>query len=261
MPDAVASLRRIAASDGLPATVVIQPQLSSHGEVFVGLKGASELGPVVAFGLGGVFVEVLRRVSGRLAPLDAQDAEEMIAEFDDLGVADGFRGSPPWNRSLARRGAGEGGPACRRWSGLDRVIGPQPARTDRRRLRSRRLRLLRRPRAPWLSPARLSSSTAPSSEKRIRPDPPYLAGLEVISYDRRGHGLRWREGPASLEGDIQELLSIIGDLPATVIGHSLGGLVVLGAALLTGLSCSAPSASTRLPSHGATGGPTATGPR
>jgi hypothetical protein len=100
LPDAVASLRRIAASDGLPATVVIQPQLSSHGEVFIGLKGASELGPVVAFGLGGVFVEVLRRVSGRLAPLDAQDAEEMIAEFDDLGVADGFRGSPPWNRSL-----------------------------------------------------------------------------------------------------------------------------------------------------------------
>jgi pimeloyl-ACP methyl ester carboxylesterase len=60
---------------------------------------------------------------------------------------------------------------------------------------------------------------------------PYLAGLEVISYDRRGHGLRWREGPASLEGDIDDLLSMIGELPATVIGHSLGGLVVLGAAL------------------------------
>ena len=65
---AVTCARRIAAADGLPATVVVQPQFSSHGEVFIGLTGASELGPIVAFGLGGVFVEVLHRVSGRLAP-------------------------------------------------------------------------------------------------------------------------------------------------------------------------------------------------
>ncbi len=99
LPEAVSALRRIAAADGLPATVVVQPELSSHGEVFIGLTGASELGPVVAFGLGGVFVEVLHRVSGRLAPFLQRDAEEMIAEFDDLAVADGFRGSRPWNRS------------------------------------------------------------------------------------------------------------------------------------------------------------------
>lgn len=60
---------------------------------------------------------------------------------------------------------------------------------------------------------------------------PYLSDLDVISYDRRGHGLRWREGPASLEGDVHDLLSMVGEPPATVIGHSLGGLVVLGAAL------------------------------
>jgi acyl-CoA synthetase (NDP forming) len=98
LPAAVADLRRIAAVDGLPATVVVQPQLSGHGEVFIGLTGASELGPVVAFGLGGVFVEVIRRIGGRLAPLTPADADELIAEFDDLGVADGFRGSLPWDR-------------------------------------------------------------------------------------------------------------------------------------------------------------------
>jgi acyl-CoA synthetase (NDP forming) len=98
LPEAVADLRRIAAEDGLPATVVVQPQLSGHGEVFIGLTGASELGPVVAFGLGGVFVEVIRRIGGRLAPLTPSDADELIAEFDDLGVADGFRGSLPWDR-------------------------------------------------------------------------------------------------------------------------------------------------------------------
>jgi acetate---CoA ligase (ADP-forming) len=98
LPEAVEDLRRIATRDDLPATVVVQPRLDGHGEVFLGLTGASELGPVVAFGLGGIFVEVLRRVGGRLAPLDLEDAAALIAEFDDLGVADGFRGSVPWDR-------------------------------------------------------------------------------------------------------------------------------------------------------------------
>jgi acyl-CoA synthetase (NDP forming) len=96
--DAVAHLRGIASSSSLPATVVVQPQLAGHRELFMGLTGASELGPVVAFGLGGVFIEVLGRVSGRLAPFSSTDAEEMISEFDDLGVADGHRGSAPWDR-------------------------------------------------------------------------------------------------------------------------------------------------------------------
>ncbi|HEV3328967.1 MAG TPA: acetate--CoA ligase family protein, partial [Acidimicrobiales bacterium] len=99
LASAVAHLRDLAHASGLPPTVVVQPQLRGHGEVFLGLSGTSELGPLVAFGLGGVFVEVLRRVSGRIAPFTQTDALEMIAEFDDLGVADGFRGGPPWDRS------------------------------------------------------------------------------------------------------------------------------------------------------------------
>jgi acyl-CoA synthetase (NDP forming) len=94
---AVRGLRQLAAAEGLPEEVVVQPQLAAAGEVFVGLT-VSELGPLVAFGIGGVFVEVLRRVSGRLAPFDIEEALEMIAELDDLGVADGLRGSPPWDR-------------------------------------------------------------------------------------------------------------------------------------------------------------------
>jgi acyl-CoA synthetase (NDP forming) len=53
---------------------------------------------MVAFGLGGVFVEVLQRVGGRLAPFGPADAEELVAEFDDLGVIDGVRGLAPWDR-------------------------------------------------------------------------------------------------------------------------------------------------------------------
>lgn len=100
---AVAELREIAVADGLPGTVALQPMLAGHGEAFVGLRGHSELGPVVAFGLGGVFVEALKRVGGRMAPMSAADADELIDEFDDLGVLTGLRGAPPWDRSALVR--------------------------------------------------------------------------------------------------------------------------------------------------------------
>lgn len=95
---AVKRLRDIAARHGLPSVIAVQPLVEGHGEVFVGLTGASELGPVVAFGPGGVFVEVMRRVSGRIAPFTTADALDLIAEFDDTGLPDGVRGRPGWDR-------------------------------------------------------------------------------------------------------------------------------------------------------------------
>jgi len=98
LAEVVEDLRLVAAKDALPATVVVQSMLRGSSEIFVGLQGGAELGPVVAFGPGGILVEVLRRVSGRLAPFTSVDAREMIAEFDDLGIADGVRGAPAWDR-------------------------------------------------------------------------------------------------------------------------------------------------------------------
>lgn len=95
---AVAQLRAIAAADTLPSQIAVQPMIAGHGEAFVGLKGSSELGPVVAFGLGGVFVEVMGRVGGRMAPMTDDDAADLIEEFGDTGVLDGFRGAPSWDR-------------------------------------------------------------------------------------------------------------------------------------------------------------------
>ncbi|MEU9272610.1 acetate--CoA ligase family protein [Streptomyces sp. NPDC048251] len=95
---AVGELRGIAVAHGLPRRVAVQPMLAGHGEAFVGINGDSELGPVVAFGLGGVFVEVMKRVAGRMAPMSEVDAEDLVAEFDDTGVIDGFRGAPAWDR-------------------------------------------------------------------------------------------------------------------------------------------------------------------
>jgi acyl-CoA synthetase (NDP forming) len=99
----VDDLRALAAAEALPALVAVQPMIAGHGEAFIGIRGESELGPAVAFGLGGIFVEMLHRIGGRLAPLSSADATELIHEFRDTGVIDGFRGAPPWDtHALAR---------------------------------------------------------------------------------------------------------------------------------------------------------------
>ena len=113
-------LQRLAVELSAPSAVAVQPLIAGEGEAFVGLRGDSELGPVVAFGLGGVFVEVLHRVAGRIAPLSDADAVELLAELDDLGVLDGLRGRRPWDRAaLANVLVAAGGLAAGARSWLD----------------------------------------------------------------------------------------------------------------------------------------------
>lgn len=94
----VVELRDLARRENLSSVVAVQEMVAGRGEAFIGARGSTELGPVVAFGLGGIFVEVLKRVSGRMAPLSEADASELIGEFDDLGVLDGVRGQGAWDR-------------------------------------------------------------------------------------------------------------------------------------------------------------------
>jgi acetate---CoA ligase (ADP-forming) len=92
-----ADLAALAAELGAPPTIAIQPMLDGYAEAFIGMNAVTELGPVVAFGPGGVFVDVLKRVSGRLAPLSSDDALDLLGEFADLGILEGVRGGPPWD--------------------------------------------------------------------------------------------------------------------------------------------------------------------
>ena len=94
---AVSELRAIAARDNLAASVAVQPMLEASGEALLGIQGESELGPLVVLGPGGIFVEVLNRVGGRMAPFTAEVAAELIEEFADLKVMHGFRGRPGWD--------------------------------------------------------------------------------------------------------------------------------------------------------------------
>ncbi|HTF10388.1 MAG TPA: acetate--CoA ligase family protein [Asanoa sp.] len=99
IPAATKELRDIADDHGLSPLTVVQRMVPAVGEAFVGIQGASELGPLVVFGLGGVLVEALGRVGGRMAPLSDTEARALIDEFADLKVMHGFRGQPAWDHA------------------------------------------------------------------------------------------------------------------------------------------------------------------
>lgn len=72
--------------------VLVQELAPDGEEVIVGVNRDPQFGPVVVFGLGGIFVEVLRDVSMRVAPLTRRDAEEMVREVRGYALLDGARG-------------------------------------------------------------------------------------------------------------------------------------------------------------------------
>jgi succinyl-CoA synthetase beta subunit len=88
----------LAAPDASVDGVSVQRQADPGTEVIVGMTSDPQFGPVVMFGLGGIFVEALRDVSFRVAPLSRADAEEMIDEIRGHRVLTGLRGKPPLDR-------------------------------------------------------------------------------------------------------------------------------------------------------------------
>ena len=64
-------------------------------ETILGVKRDPAFGPVVVFGLGGIFVEVLGDVTQRLAPFGVAEAHEMIREVKGFALLDGARGAAP----------------------------------------------------------------------------------------------------------------------------------------------------------------------
>ena len=114
----VSELRTLADTNGLPPTVVVQPQVRGFGEAFVGIDERSELGPLVAFGPGGIYVEIIKRIAGRIAPMSRPDAERLLSELADTGAVDGYRGAPPWDRNALTDvlvAAGHLAAASRQW--------------------------------------------------------------------------------------------------------------------------------------------------
>lgn len=75
--------------------VFVQEMAPPSTEVIVGAIKDPQFGPALMFGLGGLFVEILKDVTFRIAPLTGQDAREMITEVKAYPVLKGYRGQPP----------------------------------------------------------------------------------------------------------------------------------------------------------------------
>jgi len=74
--------------------ILVQKMVSGIAEVIVGTNYDWQLGPVVLFGLGGIYAEILKDVSLRLPPLSSHDAWEMIGEVKGSKLLRGARGGP-----------------------------------------------------------------------------------------------------------------------------------------------------------------------
>ena len=79
-------------SDATIEGVVVAPMISAGIETILGVKRDPVFGPVVVFGLGGVFVEVLQDITRRLAPFGVTEAHEMIREVKGYPLLEGVRG-------------------------------------------------------------------------------------------------------------------------------------------------------------------------
>lgn len=78
---------------------LVQQMVPEGGqEVLVGMNRDPQFGPLVTFGLGGIYVETLKDVTFRVAPFAVHEAEEMLNEIRAHALLDGVRGEPPLDK-------------------------------------------------------------------------------------------------------------------------------------------------------------------
>jgi acyl-CoA synthetase (NDP forming) len=75
--------------------VYVQPMAPPGVEVIIGMKKDAQFGPVLMFGLGGVWVELLQDVSLRVTPISRRDAAAMVREIRGYPLLAGYRGGEP----------------------------------------------------------------------------------------------------------------------------------------------------------------------
>lgn len=75
--------------------VIVEEMLPAGTEVIIGAKVEKPFGPIITFGLGGIYVELLRDVSYSPAPLSQDEAKKLIEAIKSHKVLQGYRGKPP----------------------------------------------------------------------------------------------------------------------------------------------------------------------
>ncbi|OPZ75100.1 MAG: succinyl-CoA synthetase subunit beta [Firmicutes bacterium ADurb.Bin456] len=92
--EAFRNIKRNCAAVDPEAAVTVQPMLKKGVEVLIGTIADRQFGPVVAFGLGGIFTEVLEDIVFRMAPVSAAEAEKMVCQIKGNCLLRGYRGNP-----------------------------------------------------------------------------------------------------------------------------------------------------------------------
>jgi acyl-CoA synthetase (NDP forming) len=93
--DEIVAAARRAQPEATVLGVSVQKMARPGVEVIMGMTTDPQFGPVLMFGLGGVFVEVLKDVAFRIVPLEPRDARQMIHDIQGFRVLEGFRGQEP----------------------------------------------------------------------------------------------------------------------------------------------------------------------
>ncbi len=87
----------LARMDDPEGAVLVQELVKGQRELMAGLIRDPQFGPCVMFGLGGIFTEVLNDISFRVAPIDMDDAMDMMKEIRARKILDSIRGMPALN--------------------------------------------------------------------------------------------------------------------------------------------------------------------
>jgi len=94
--EAATAFRQIKANmNGRRGGVLVQEMIKGQRELMAGLTRDPQFGPCVMFGLGGIFTEILKDVSFRLAPLKPRDALDMMLEIKGHKILEAVRGMEP----------------------------------------------------------------------------------------------------------------------------------------------------------------------
>ncbi len=94
--DAFGSIQSVAEKTGSRFEGALMEKMARPGiETIIGAKRDPQFGPVIMFGVGGIFVEIFKDVSFRVAPIERADAMEMINELKALPLLRGARGRKP----------------------------------------------------------------------------------------------------------------------------------------------------------------------
>ncbi len=89
-----AAYRKVMSAVGDAEGVLVQEFVPGGHEVIIGMTEDPNFGPLLVFGLGGVFVELIGDVAFRIHPITDRDAAEMVSEVKSARLLEGYRGGP-----------------------------------------------------------------------------------------------------------------------------------------------------------------------